>query len=185
MKYNIIYADPPWSYEFSANDKDKNITGCAEQHYKTMNIEEIKELPINTISDDDCVLFLWVTFPLLKEAFEVIEAWGFKYKTTAFTWVKLSDNGTPAWGCGFWTRSNAEICLLATKGKPKRVASDVHQIIMSKRSKHSSKPHIVYSKIERLLGKLPRIELFARTRREGWNAWGNQVPKETQLLIKV
>jgi len=181
-KYKIIYADPPWSYNFSTNKKG-SITGCAEQHYNTMNLEDIKSLPVNTIADDDCVLFMWVTFPLLKECLEVVEAWGFKYKTVAFTWLKLSEDGSPAWGCGFWTRSNAEICILATKGQPKRIDCSISQVILSKRRGHSRKPDEAYVKIEKLLGNLPRIELFARTKRYGWDAWGNQVPKEIQHLI--
>ena len=181
-KYGIIYADPPWSYQNAPIESTK-FRGCAIQHYQTMSIAEIKALPIEQLAAEDCVLFLWATFPLLNEAMEVIKAWGFEYKTVAFNWVKITEDGEPAWGCGFWTRSNAEICLLAIKGKPKRVSLDVHQIIMSKRSDHSAKPHEVYSRIERLMGNLPRIELFARTRREGWDAWGNQVPNETQLLL--
>jgi site-specific DNA-methyltransferase (adenine-specific) len=181
-KYGIIYADPPWSYQ-NAPVESKTFRGCAIQHYPTMTITDICALPIHELRAENCALFIWVTFPLLKEAFDVIEAWGFEYKTVAFTWVKLTEDGSPAWGCGFWTRSNAEICLLAIHGKPKRITKDVHQIIFSRRHEHSAKPHEIYSRIEKLMGNLPRIELFARTKREGWDAWGNEVPNETQMLL--
>jgi len=179
-KYKIIYADPPWEYEFAAKKENKNITGCANQHYKTMSLSEIKKLPIPNISDKDCALFLWTTFPQIENALDLIDSWGFKYKTVAFTWIKKTNMGKFAWGCGFWTRSNAEICLLATKGKPKRIANNVHQIILSKRKKHSEKPKETYIKIEKLMGDLPRIELFARTRFEGWDCWGDQLSDTVQ-----
>ena len=182
-KYQIIYADPAWSYSFSAKNGQKNITGCANQHYNTMTVKDICNLPIKELADKDCVLFIWGTMPLLKECFEVINAWGFKYKTCAFSWVKLNKDGTPFTGMGFWTRSNMEICLLAVKGKPKRVNASVPQAILSVIGEHSAKPHEIYSRIEKLMGKLPRIELFARHKREGWDTWGNQVPKDTQKLL--
>ena len=108
-KYKIIYADPAWSYD------DKCLhRGGAERHYRTMNIEDIKNLPVNEIAEDDCILFMWATFPKLQEALDVINAWGFQYKTNAFTWVKKNKKADSLfWGMGRWTRSNAEICLLA------------------------------------------------------------------------
>jgi N6-adenosine-specific RNA methylase IME4 len=184
-KYQLIYADPPWQYNYTAKKNDENITGCAEQHYPTMTTEDIKKLPIDKLSEKDSILLLWATFPQLKDALEVIEAWGFEYKIVGFTWVKLSESGKIAWGCGFYTRSNAEVCLLARKGKGiKRKRKDIHQIITARRNKHSSKPHKTYTKIEELFGDVSRLELFARTRREGWDAWGNEVPKFTQKLLK-
>ena len=116
-KYNIIYADPPWTY------RDKALAGnrgaCCK--YDVMSIEDIKELPVKDIATEDCVLFMWVTMPKLNECFDVIKAWGFDYKTCAFTWVKLNRKSDGLfWGMGRWTRANAEVCLIATKGKPKR-----------------------------------------------------------------
>ena len=140
-----------------------------------MNIDDIKNLPVKDIADDDCILFLWVTFPKLNECFEVIESWGFNYKTVAFTWVKKYKNGGNFMGMGRWTRSNAEICLLATKGKPKRVNAGVRQIIESVPEKHSKKPDIVRDKIVELCGDLSRIELFARNESVKWETWGNEV----------
>ena len=170
-KYKIIYADPPWSY------KDKALAGnrgaCCK--YPVMNIDDIKNLPVKGIADDDCILFLWVTFPKLNECFEVIESWGFNYKTVAFTWVKKYKNGGNFMGMGRWTRANAEICLLATKGKPKRINAGVRQIIESVPEQHSKKPDIVRDKIVELCGDLSRIELFARNESVKWETWGNEV----------
>ena len=178
-KYKIIYADPPWSYDRKVGQ------GVACEQYDTMDIEDIKNLPIKRLADDDCALFIWVTFPKLNEGLEVIKAWGFTLKTVAFNWIKTNSDGSPFFGIGFYTKSNGEICILATKGKTLKVLDNsISQIVMSRKSKHSSKPHICYSMIERLFGDLPRIELFARTKREGWDAWGNEVPKEEQRLLK-
>ena len=171
-KYNIIYADPPWSY--SAWNKKEHKT--AEKHYKTMNNQDICELKIEDLADKNCVLFMWVTYPHLQTGLDVIKAWGFTYKTVAFTWVKRNKkSNTWFWGLGHYTRANAEICLLATKGSTKRKSASVHQIIDNKIEAHSKKPDIVRDRIVQLLGDLPRIELFARETAEGWDSWGNEV----------
>lgn len=156
-KYKIIYADPPWRYARS------KVQGAAEKHYPTMSIEELCALPVKEIADKDCILFLWATFPQLKEALQLIKAWGFTYKSVAFVWLK-QNRKSPTWfyGLGFWTRGNAEICLLATKGHPKRQSNKVHQFIISPVEQHSKKPDITREKILALMGDLPRIELFAR-----------------------
>lgn len=123
-KYQIIYADPPWSY------RNKGTRAAAEKHYSTMSIEDIKALPVADIAADNCVLFLWTTFPMLREALETIEAWGFEYKTLAFCWAKRNKSGKGwFWGLGNWTRSNPEICLLAIKGHPQRVSAAVHSLL--------------------------------------------------------
>lgn len=150
-----------------------------------MPLEDIKKLPIIDLAEDNCILFIWVTFPMLQEGLEVIKAWGFKYKTCAFNWIKTNDDGTPFFGIGHYTKSNSELCLLAVKGRLEVKSNKVSQIILSKKSKHSRKPHIVYSKIEEILPYNSRIELFARNKRQGWDAWGNQVPKEEQKLITL
>lgn len=127
---------------------------------------------------------MWVTMPKLNECFDLIKAWGFEYKTVAFTWVKMNkDKPTPFIGMGRWTRANAELCLLATKGKPQRQKANVSQIVMSKIRNHSQKPNEIYTKIEMLMGDVPRIELFARERRQGWDVWGNEAPNQTQVLL--
>ena len=127
MKYNIIYADPPWKFQtYSERGSQLKSADC---HYSCMNIDDIKNLPVNEIAAEDSVLFLWVTFPLLKEGLEVMEAWGFNYKTCAFNWVKRNKKADSFFmGLGYWTRSNSEICLLGTKGHPKRVSKSVAQI---------------------------------------------------------
>ena len=173
-KYNIIYADPPWSYKtWSEKGKEKK---SAENHYVCMKKEDIQELPIQNICADDCVLFLWVTFPCLEEGLELIKKWGFTYKTCGFTWVKrnkVSDSWF--WGLGYWTRANAEICLLATKGQPRRVSKSVHQVCDARIREHSRKPDEIRDRIVELCGDLPRIELFARQKVDGWDCWGNEV----------
>lgn len=141
-----------------------------------MSLEEIKALPVSELADEDCALFLWVTFPILNEVWEVIRAWGFRYRTVAFVWIKLSPKSDSIfWGMGSWTRANAEICLLATKGSPKRKAANVHQVIISHVQEHSRKPDEARRRIEALMGDVPRVELFARRPAPGWDVWGNEV----------
>lgn len=175
-KYNIIYADPPWKYQ------QKNLQGAAEKHYSTMNMKDLCALPVEQLSDKDCVLFLWATFPMLAEALQLIKAWGFKYKTVAFVWLKQSKK-SPTWffGLGFWTRGNAEICLLAVRGKPKRKSAGVHQFIISPIEQHSKKPDETRDRIVELMGDVPRIELFARQNTPGWDVWGNEAPDSVEL----
>ena len=177
-KYNIIYADPPWRYD------QKNLSGAAEKHYETLDINDICSLNIEELADKDSVLFIWATFPQLKEAFKVIKAWGFKYKTVAFVWIKQNKSGK-GWffGLGFWTRGNAEICLLATKGKPKRLSKRIHQLIISPVMEHSRKPAEVREKIVELVGELPRLELFAREKTDGWDVWGNEVKNDVNITF--
>lgn len=169
-RYSVIYADPPWSY------RNKGTRAAADRHYSTMSIEEIKALPVAEIAAEDCVLFLWATFPMLPEALETIKAWGFTYKTVAFVWVKRNKSGKGwFWGLGNWTRSNPEICLLAVKGRPRRICAAVHSVIEDPVSKHSEKPKEAMERIVKLLGDIPRIELFAREKVPGWDAWGDEV----------
>lgn len=178
MKYKIIYADPPWSY------RDKALAGnrgaCCK--YPVMAFEDIARLPVRMITDDDSVLFLWATFPKMDEALALIPRWGFEFKTCAFTWVKTNPvSGTPFFGMGSWTRANAEVCLLATKGKPKRISASVSQIIISRTERHSKKPDEVRERIVKLVGDVPRLEMFARASFPGWDRWGNQV--ESSIVL--
>ena len=171
-KYNIIYADPAWSY------KDKASAGKrgASYKYATQSQKWICNLPVQDISANNCILFLWITMPKLNEVMEVIESWGFEYKTCGFTWVKKNKKKDSwFWGMGRWTRANAELCLIATKGKPKRINAAVHSIIDTPIERHSKKPDEVRDKIVELVGDLPRIELFAREKVKGWDCWGNEV----------
>lgn len=173
-KYKIIYADPPWTFKtYSEKGKQKK---SAENHYNCMNKTDIQNMPVQRIADKDCVLFLWVTMPLLQEGFELIEKWGFVYKTCAFTWIKQNKKSDGLfWGCGYWTRSNTELCLLATKGKPKRVSKSVHSVVISHIREHSRKPDEVRDRIVELCGDVPRIELFARQKYNGWDCFGDEL----------
>lgn len=146
-RFDLVYADPAWSY-------DKKVgQGVADEQYKTMSLEELKCLPIKELSKDNSVLLLWATFPMLKEALELVECWGFMYKTAGFVWTKLNKSGTPFFGIGHYTKSNAEVCLLCVRGKGLKVMSNrVSSVVLSVRGKHSSKPHDIYSRIEELYG---------------------------------
>lgn len=171
-KYNIIYADPPWTY------KDKASAGKRGASYKYMVQDQnwICNLPVQNITADHCVLFIWTTMPQLPNVFEVINSWGFVYKTCGFTWVK-KNKIKDSWfmGMGNWTRSNSELCLLAVKGKPKRVNASILSVIDTPIESHSKKPDAVKDHIVTLCGNLPRIELFARQRTQGWDVWGNEL----------
>ena len=166
-KYKIIYADPPWSYKRAGR-------GGAAKHYDTMLLRDIKELPVDALADTNCALFLWATSPLIPEALQVMESWGFRFVNVAFTWVKLNKDGTPFMGMGSYTRQNAEICFLGIKGKLDVKEHDVNSVILSYRQRHSQKPDEARDRILQLCGDLPRIELFSREAPEGWDTWGNQ-----------
>jgi N6-adenosine-specific RNA methylase IME4 len=172
-KYAIIYADPPWKYRLNS----KVVEGAADGHYSVMEIEDIANLPVQEICSDKCLLFLWVTFPKLKEGIYVLEKWGFEYKTVGFTWFKTNcNNGEMVFGIGYYTKSNVEICLLGTKGNAHQLVKNnsISQVITSPRRKHSKKPDEVRQLIVKLCGDVPRIELFARSRYNGWDVWGNE-----------
>lgn len=139
-------------------------------------------LPVSAIADTDCVLFLWATFPQLPEALRLIKAWGFSYRTVAFVWLKTNRKArTWFYGLGFWTRGNAEICLFAKRGHPKRKSAGIHQLIVSPVEQHSKKPDEARERIVALMGDLPRIELFARQETLGWDVWGNEVKNSITL----
>lgn len=182
-KYQIIYADPPWSYNDKLGTNSAKMGGY-DKYYKGMSLIDICNLPINDITDKNCILFLWITMPKLPEAFKVIKSWGFKHKTTAFTWVKLNPKANTIFkGVGRWVQGNAELVLLATKGKPHRITKNVPQIVMAKRGKHSVKPNKIKQEIVRLMGDIPRIELFAREKTKGWDIWGNEIESDIELKI--
>ena len=189
-KYNIIYADPAWHYKFGQSSSRYIIN-----KYKTMELADICALPVRDLTEDNAVLLMWATFPKLNWAMPVIEAWGFEYKTCAFVWVKTNrnyqvnqvsflpaDNFDKFTGMGYYTRSNAEICLLGTKGNPlPRLCHDINQIVYEPIEEHSKKPNIIKKHIVDLFGNLPRIELFARQKTEGWDVWGNEVESDIRL----
>ena len=174
-KYQIIYADPPWSYK-DKRDKHPRLCGGASVHYKTTETKDLKLLPINEIADQNCMLFMWATFPNLPDALELIKAWGFTYKTLGFSWIKTNiRNGKPFFGIGYYTKSNCEVCLIGVKGKPIKKSNKISSVIIEPREKHSKKPDIVRDKIVELVGDVPRIELFAREKTEGWDSLGYDI----------
>lgn len=187
-KYQIIYADPPWSY----SDKRGNDAGYGGISYDTMSVKDICNLPIGELADENCMLFMWATFPNLQEGLDVIKAWGFEYKTLGFSWIKTNKgDGQPFFGIGYYTKSNCEVCLIGVKGKPIKVSDSVSSVIMEPLDGHSKKPDIVRNKIVELCGDIPRIELFARdqgdknlwgeNRMDGWDVWGNEVVNSVSL----
>lgn len=171
MKYQIVYADPPWNFNFQ---KRKGLSEEAKSNlYPTMKAEDILNLPVGSIAEDNCILFLWTMNSELPLALKCIERWGFTYKTVAFTWVKTTKN-TYHFGGGNWTRSNPEICLLATRGSIKRISRSVRNLVISPLEGHSKKPDSIREDIVSLVGNLPRVELFAREDVPGWDSWGNE-----------
>jgi len=183
--YGAILADPPWHFQTWAGAR-KSGAGIAcrasRPAYNTMVDDDIMALPVAELAAPDCVLFMWTCWPVLRRSFAILDAWGFEYKTCAFSWMKgdpyrlWADELTPRMGLGYWTRANTEPCLLATRGKPKRIATDIRQGIIDKPREHSRKPDCVHGRIEKLVGG-PYLELFARAPRKGWDVWGNQTNK--------
>lgn len=169
--YQIVYADPAWRY------KDRGIRGGTKKHYKTGSLNDWKDLRVSEIIADDAVMFLWATWPLIEDAFELIPHWGFKYKTLGFDWVKTYKSGKLFVGCGHYTRSNPEPCLLAVRGKGlKRVDASVLSVIMEPKIRgHSEKPIEARRRVERLYGEKKRVELFARSTDENWDSWGDEI----------
>lgn len=173
-KYKVIYADPPWKY-WAWNEESENGSRNATDHYSTMSIEDLKALPIEQIADKNCALFIWFTNPLLPEGIDLIKAWDFEYKTVAFSWMKTHNNGALYCGIGHYTRHGNELCILAMKGALKRVDTSVYQVLKAPVTEHSKKPDEVRRRIVQLFGDVPRIELFARQKAYGWDAWGNEL----------
>lgn len=174
-KYSLIYADPPWMYR----DKCHSGQRGAGYKYPCMGLQEICALPVSSIAADDCLLAMWWVPPMPVEALQVVAAWGFTVKTMCgFTWHKLTKNGSTHFGMGNWTRANAENVLFAVRGKPKRVDAGVSMMVTSRVGMHSAKPGEIRDRLVRLMGDVPRVELFARSVTPGWDVWGNQVEGE-------
>lgn len=163
--YNLIYADPPWRYDFS-----KSSTRKIENQYPTMELSDICDLDVSSIAHEDCVLFMWATSPKLLESMQVLRAWGFTYKT-CMVWVKDKI------GMGYYARQRHEILLIATLGEPSPPSESDRpdSVIEAPRQEHSRKPEDFYSIIETMYPKAEKVELFCREPREGWKAWGNEV----------
>jgi len=181
-KYQIIYADPPWSYRqrqinFQSYDSGKKYFNDVNEHYQTLTNEDIKSLPIWYLADKDCLLFLWVTSPNLDVGIDVGKAWGFEYKQVAFVWDKQRTN------YGFYTLTQCELCLVFKKGKiPKKSANNIRQFLSERLGKHSTKPTEIRERIYRMFPNVEKIELFARQKTEGWDVWGNEVESDIELF---
>lgn len=187
MKYDILYADPPWAYRQKGR-------GAAENHYPVMTTDELSRLPIRSIASDKAICFMWATFPNYMEAVRLMQAWGFEYKTCAFVWVKkYKKSGSHVMGGGSYTRANAEPLLIGiskktharqqviNRGVKQIVATAEPEAIEERRGEHSKKPDIFREKIVELLGDMPRIELFAREKAPGWDAWGNEIESDIDI----
>lgn len=189
QRFGAVCADPPWSFKVYAPPKPGVTNHNVDRHYSTMSLADIKELPVRDIAAKDCHLFLWTTTPHLKNAFSVIEAWGFKFSASAFVWIKQKRSFDRSQlqavadfeadlhvGMGFTTRKNAEICLLARRGSPKRLSRSVREVIISPVREHSRKPDESYERIEQYCAG-PYVELFSRQSRQGWATWGLEATK--------
>lgn len=192
--FGCICADPPWYFRpYSTKAQRDDGSRAIERHYDTMKLADIAALPVREISARDAHLFLWATGPCLPQAFEVMAAWGFRYSGMGFVWIKQRRSFDPHQvrmlpnvesdlhvGLGFTTRKNAEFLLLGRRGNAKRIAKDVREVIMAPAREHSRKPDEAYRRIERYCGG-PYLEMFARTTRPGWSAWGNEISKFDQV----
>jgi N6-adenosine-specific RNA methylase IME4 len=187
--YGAILADPPWRFatwnKATAIKRGHGGTNVsASVHYNTMASDEIAALPVADLAAGNACLFMWISWPMLPDAMKLINSWGFEYKTCGFDWMKahagqidmLRDDSDVLMGMGYWTRANTEPCLLATRGKPKRLSAAVRQGIIEPRREHSRKPDCVHGRIQQLVAG-PYLELFARAPRTGWDVWGNQTDK--------
>lgn len=179
--YRVLLADPPWSYRafkpgrLRPHINRPGIYPVAIQ-YEAMSQEQLHALPVSDMAAGDAALFMWATMPCLPEALDLMQVWGFRYKTAAFTWVKTTQAGGFIKGMGHYTKANAEMCLLGTRGAPRRMAKDVPQVIATPRRQHSRKPDEQYGRIMRLFDG-PYLELFARQQWPGWDVWGNEAGK--------
>lgn len=179
-KYSIIYADPAWLYKCGKNHLSKTsmINGKHDIQYDSMTIDVMKNLPINYISEDNCLLFMWVTSPFLKIGIDLLENWGFNFSTIGFIWYKEKSNP------GSYTLSECEICIIAKKGKipMPRGSRNERQFLSEIRTQHSKKPDEIRNRIMRMFPEKNKIELFAREKTEGWDVWGNEVESDIDLL---
>lgn len=173
--FGAVLADPPWSFK-SWSGKTGTPHRSANDHYVTTATSSLKDIPVASVCAKDCVMFMWVVDSHIGEAIDLGRAWGFDIKTKAFTWVKTTKSGIPKIGMGYWTRKQTEICLMFTRGKPKRKDMGVRELIMTPRREHSRKPDEQYERIERLVAG-PYLEMFARQAWPGWTAWGLETGK--------
>ncbi len=173
MRYSIIYCDPPWDYKGQKQHGGKGTpdTGGAATHYSTMTLKDLERLDVGSLCEDDCLLFMWSSSPHLDQAIDLLKAWGFKWATVGFVWDKQRVNP------GFYSMSQCELVLIGKRGKiPKpRGARNIRQMVSVLRGAHSAKPHEVRDRIEQMFPSQRKLEMFARTRHAGWDAWGDQL----------
>lgn len=185
-RYSAIMIDPPWQFKVWSNET--GIARSADNHYPTLDIKELKKLPIQRLMGEDCAVFMWAIWSMLPEALELGKAWGLTYKTLGFDWLKRTSTGQK-WhmGMGYWSRANSEPCLLFTKGNPKRKSKEVRQLLVEDDSQlplfppmvnrvlsHSAKPTESYCRVEQLVDG-PYLDVFARRKTKGWDAIGNEI----------
>jgi len=178
-KYKVILIDPPWRYDNQTFGGRKGKSPLSrysvDLRYPSMKLEEIKNLNIAKLADKDCALCLWVTAPMLDVGIECIKRWGWTYKTILFCWIKKTKYGKDRYNLGYWSLGNIELVLLGTRGSPKRQKKNVKQLVRAEVTKHSHKPEEVRKRIEELFGDVPRIEVFATEKVEGWDAIGYNI----------
>lgn len=178
--WHCVVADPPWRYSFSTRKSELDGTGwhgAQYKHYSTMTFAEIKALPVASVVADDALLFLWVVNPLLPKCLHVVDAWGFDYRGM-ITWAKTDKRtGTkPFFGNGYWVRGATEHLVIGVRGKVKPQSRREVSWFPSRVRRHSQKPDEAYAVIDRLVGDVPRLEMFARAARPGWTTWGDEAP---------
>jgi site-specific DNA-methyltransferase (adenine-specific) len=179
--FSVLLCDAPWKYNVEGG------RGAADKQYRTMSVPELCLLPVEQLAAPDAVLFMWTVWPMLLESFAVMKAWGFSFKNCALLWAKTNSvSPTPFVGLGHWTRGNTEPCLMAVRGKPKRVSKAVQQLmidnlIVAPIGEHSAKPDEARRRIAQLMGDVPSIELFARAPAANWECWGDQVESTVVL----
>jgi len=176
-KYSVIYADPPWTFQ------NKYTVEKRPFNYNTMTLQQIKNLSVTSICKEDALLFIWTTDAHIPSCLEIINAWGFNYSTIAFVWHKLTKAGKEHVVFGRWNLKSCELCLLGTKGHPSylRLFGDVRQFIEAPIRRHSQKPNEIADRISYMTGYVPRIELFARDKKPGWDVWGNEIVSDIKL----
>jgi N6-adenosine-specific RNA methylase IME4 len=171
--YGLIMADPPWHF---ATRSPKGVTAKgAGGQYTTMTLEDIKSLPVATLAASDCLLWLWATNPMFPQAFAVLEAWGFTFKTAGH-WVKTTRHGKLAFGTGYIFRCAGEPYIIGTRGKP-RTSRSVRSVVMGPQREHSRKPDEAFAAAETLIPDVRRLEMFSRQKRPNWTVWGDETDK--------
>jgi N6-adenosine-specific RNA methylase IME4 len=184
IKRNIIYADPPWDYTIKHHEKGSTMSGLANHHYSTMSLKELKQLKVQEIAAKDCILFLWTTGSQMKNSIELMNEWGFEYKTMFMTWIKTTKGEIKADRLGFYTRQSCEYVLMGSRGnvlkyKNPKYTTPICNVFQEDSKEHSRKPSYVRELIDKMFLNVPKIELFAReqTNVVDWDYWGNEVDK--------